>query len=156
LLSAAGRGINYLLNAGPLPDGRLQSVEWNILERMGQWLRPRGEAVFGTRPLADVEVPWGYVLRGETADYAIVLDNRAIAEARDRTECDGIRGQGWEKTGTPADGTLTLPAHPAPARVRALPDGVTIPFEPSEPGITIDAGRVPSDPVATVLALDRR
>lgn len=155
LLSAAGRGSNYLLNAGPLPDGRLQSVEWSLLERVGRWLEPRSEAVFGTRPIAGVDVPWGYLLRGETADYAVVLDNRAIGEALDRTERGGIRGEGWEKTGMPADRTLTLPPHLTPARVRALPGGETIPFEPSEAGITIDIRHAPSDPVATVLALDR-
>lgn len=57
---AVGHGGNLLLNVGPGPDGRLADREREVLARFGAWLATNGEAVRGTRPLADpgADVPF--------------------------------------------------------------------------------------------------
>ena len=65
--AAAGEG-NYLLNVGPKPDGSIRSEEATRLRAMGQWLKSRGEAIYGSQrcPLPGGMVgPW--TRKGNTA-----------------------------------------------------------------------------------------
>lgn len=43
-----GMGGNLLLDVGPLEDGSLQPEQVDRLERLGEWIRPRAEAIYGT------------------------------------------------------------------------------------------------------------
>jgi alpha-L-fucosidase len=40
---------NLLFNVGPMPDGRMEQRQLDILEEMGQWVSRYQEAVYGTR-----------------------------------------------------------------------------------------------------------
>ncbi|MEM1212983.1 MAG: alpha-L-fucosidase [Planctomycetota bacterium] len=48
LCDTVGMGGNLLLAIGPYADGRLQPTQVERLEALGDWLRPRAEAIYGT------------------------------------------------------------------------------------------------------------
>lgn len=43
-----GMGGNMLLDVGPFEDGRLQTEQVDRLERLGDWIRPNQEGIYGT------------------------------------------------------------------------------------------------------------
>ncbi len=49
LIECAGMGGNLLLNIGPLADGTIFYHQADLLRAIGAWLRPHGEAIYGTR-----------------------------------------------------------------------------------------------------------
>lgn len=49
LVCSAGGDGNLLLNVGPMPDGRIELRQANRLRELGNWLKPRGESIYGTR-----------------------------------------------------------------------------------------------------------
>jgi alpha-L-fucosidase len=49
LLQTIGGDGNLLFNVGPMPDGRIEQRQVEILTEMGQWLSINQEAVYGTR-----------------------------------------------------------------------------------------------------------
>ena len=49
LVGAAGRDANFLLNVGPMPNGRIQPEFEERLQAMGRWLERYGESIYGTR-----------------------------------------------------------------------------------------------------------
>jgi alpha-L-fucosidase len=49
LLQTVGGDGNLLFNVGPMPDGRIEPRQVEILTGMGEWLSRNGEAVYGTR-----------------------------------------------------------------------------------------------------------
>ena len=50
LIDIVSRGGNLLLDIGPRADGGIPVVMEERLSQMGDWLRPNGEAIYGTRP----------------------------------------------------------------------------------------------------------
>lgn len=59
LVRAAGYGSNFLLNVGPMPNGKIQPEHIELLKQMGEWTKQYGETIYGTRggPLSARE--WG-------------------------------------------------------------------------------------------------
>ena len=49
LIDVVCRGGNLALNIAPQPDGRLPREGVRILDKLGEWLRYNGEAIYGTR-----------------------------------------------------------------------------------------------------------
>jgi alpha-L-fucosidase len=49
LSRTAGGDGNLLLDVGPMPDGRIEPREVDILKQVGAWLDRNGESVYGTR-----------------------------------------------------------------------------------------------------------
>ncbi|MES2995269.1 MAG: alpha-L-fucosidase [Verrucomicrobiota bacterium] len=49
LIRANGGNGNLLFNVGPMPDGRIEPRQVERLKEMGDWLKTRGESVYGTR-----------------------------------------------------------------------------------------------------------
>jgi len=49
LVNAAGRNGNFLLNVGPMPNGKIQNEHKERLEAVGVWLKENGETIYGTR-----------------------------------------------------------------------------------------------------------
>jgi len=49
LAGCAGGDGNLLLNVGPMPDGRIEPRQVDVLKGVGAWLAGRGESIYGTR-----------------------------------------------------------------------------------------------------------
>lgn len=49
LVKAAGNNANFLLNVGPMPNGKIQDEHINRLKSVGDWLKMNGETIYGTR-----------------------------------------------------------------------------------------------------------
>lgn len=50
LLDTVAKNGNLLLNVGPKADGTIPDEARTVLLQMGDWLKPNGEAIFGSRP----------------------------------------------------------------------------------------------------------
>jgi len=59
LVKAAGSNANFLLNVGPMPNGKIQPEFVKTLGEMGEWMKVYGEAVYGTRGGPIDPHPWG-------------------------------------------------------------------------------------------------
>lgn len=178
LVVCAARGMNYLLNAGPLPDGQIQDVEATMLRGMGDWLRRHEEAIYGTRYA--FEGPWGYAVAKASRAYLHAIDTSDIFSTIQNEKIDLrlMPGQQWQTHGLPADGQLAvdLPGPTqGPGRAEGTPSGVLqggagdaprvlraallsgtadLPFVQQGRHVVIDCRRVQPDPVSTVIALD--
>ena len=49
LIKAAGYGSNFLLNVGPMPNGKIQSEHKASLKAIGKWLGKNGNTIYETR-----------------------------------------------------------------------------------------------------------
>lgn len=49
LAQCAGGDGNLLLDVGPMPDGRIEPRQVDVLKQVGKWMEKNGESVYGTR-----------------------------------------------------------------------------------------------------------
>lgn len=49
LADCAGGDGNLLLDVGPMPDGRIEPRQVDVLKQVGAWLKKNGESIYGTR-----------------------------------------------------------------------------------------------------------
>lgn len=49
LVKAAGYDANFLLNVGPMPNGKIQSDHIELLKEIGNWLTTYGETIYDTQ-----------------------------------------------------------------------------------------------------------
>ena len=61
LVRNASMGGNYLLNVGPMSDGRIDPVDAAILRGAGRWINRNGESIFGTRASPVPQPDWGRI-----------------------------------------------------------------------------------------------
>ena len=59
LVDIASKGGNFLLNVGPDADGRIPAESVERLERIGDWLKVNGEAIYGTTAGPMQALAWG-------------------------------------------------------------------------------------------------
>ena len=76
MIKAAGYGANFLLNNGPLPNGKLQAENIDTLRVIGKWLSKYGESYYGTTkgPVSPRE--WGATTQKGNTVYVHVMDLR--------------------------------------------------------------------------------
>ncbi len=74
LVGAAGRNSNYLMNTGPMPDGRIQAENIQTYNEMGEWMEIYGESIYGTRGGPVGPRPWGVTTIKEENLYVHVMD----------------------------------------------------------------------------------
>jgi alpha-L-fucosidase len=79
LIKAAGMNANFLLNVGPMPNGKIQPEFVERLKEMGQWLKENGDSIYTTRGGPVGPQKWGVTTRSRKGDkvYVHVLDARA-------------------------------------------------------------------------------
>ena len=74
LAKIVSRGGNYLLNIAPGPDGAWDSVAYQRLSEIGQWMDINGQAIYATRPIPPFQQDkWVFTQGKDGAIYAIYL-----------------------------------------------------------------------------------
>lgn len=76
MVRAAGYGANFLLNNGPMPDGRLQPENVDSLRVIGNWLEKYGDTYYGTRKGPVAPTAWGATTRKDDKVFVHIMDLR--------------------------------------------------------------------------------
>ncbi len=74
LAGCAGGDGNLLLNVGPMPDGRIEPRQVEVLEGVGAWLAKFGESIYATRGGPFKPGPYGASTRRGRTIYLHVFD----------------------------------------------------------------------------------
>lgn len=77
LVKASGYGANFLLNIGPMPNGKIQSEFIERLHWMGNWLKTYGESVYNTKGGYIRPQKWGCLTQKEGKVFMHILDTNA-------------------------------------------------------------------------------
>jgi len=129
LVRAAGNNANFLLNVGPMPNGKIQPEFGERLHAMGEWMRKNGDSVYGTRGGPIKPRPWGVTTRKGSRIYVHVLD--------------------WP------DEVLTLPAIEGVQSAKLFSSGQPVSVKTVE-GATLLHLPPGRDPVDTIVVLETR
>ncbi|SDG75189.1 alpha-L-fucosidase [Mucilaginibacter gossypii] len=73
LVNAAGLNANFLLNIGPMPNGKIQPEFTDTLAVVGAWVQKNGEAIYGTRGSGIPAQPWGVITQKDKNLYVHVM-----------------------------------------------------------------------------------
>ena len=74
LVKAVGYNANFLLNVGPMPNGKIQPEFVDRLKQVGAWLEKNGETIYGTRGGPLSPRPWGVTTRKGNKVYLHILN----------------------------------------------------------------------------------
>ncbi len=80
LVKAAGMNANFLLNVGPMSNGKIQPEFVQRLKEVGQWLKKNGDSIYETRGGPVAPQPWGVTTHSKDGKkaYVHVLDAKTI------------------------------------------------------------------------------
>ena len=70
LIACVANGGNMLLNIGPKPDGSVQKWQARVMEKIGEWMKVHGEAIYGCGRQSDLSyalAPWIATGKGNAA-----------------------------------------------------------------------------------------
>lgn len=129
LVRSAGHNANFLLNVGPMPNGKIQPEFATRLAEMGDWLKINGEAIYGTRGGPFAPRNWGAVTEKGNKVYVHVLD--------------------WR------DELLAIPAIPNVKSAAMLKSGQKVDFQNVSGGTLLRLPKAQLDPVDTIVVLER-
>ncbi|NMB96256.1 MAG: alpha-L-fucosidase [Clostridiaceae bacterium] len=89
LAKLASRNVNFLLNIGPMGDGRLTDETVEILKGISDWTAANGEAIYYTsgNP-TNSDFDWGYVTSGKNKVYLCFKEN-----IKQSIEFNGLKGK---------------------------------------------------------------
>lgn len=74
MVKAAGYGANFLLNTGPMPNGKIQPENIDTLMIIGKWIDKYGDAIYGTRKGPVKPSNWGSTTQKGNTVYLHILD----------------------------------------------------------------------------------
>ena len=74
LVKAAGNNANFLLNVGPMPNGKIQPEFVDTLQKIGSWMTKYGETIYGTRGGPVSPKSWGVTTAKDGNVYVHVLN----------------------------------------------------------------------------------
>ena len=74
LVKAAGHNSNFLLNVGPMPNGKIQPEFIDTLKVIGDWNSKNGESIFGTRGGPVSPQTWGVTTQKNNTVFVHILD----------------------------------------------------------------------------------
>jgi alpha-L-fucosidase len=127
LARAAGNNANFLLNIGPMPNGKIQPEFVERLRGLGDWMKVNGESIYGTRGGPVAPRSWGAMTQKGGKIYVHVLD--------------------WP------DPLLAISGVPKVTKATALANGASVAMIAAKEGLvlTLPAERDPND---TVIVLE--
>ncbi len=129
LVKSAGYDANFLLNVGPMPNGKIQPEHVALLKQMGDWLKVNGETIYGTKggPLSARE--WGVATQKDNKIWLHILN--------------------WQ------DESLTIPK-PGKKVVSAklFSDKTKLKFIENEFGVTVQIPKGKMDEIDTIVELE--
>lgn len=73
MAKAAAKGGNLLMNIGPMGNGIIDPRDTMILHKVGEWLKPNGESIYGTKGGFEVLQSWGVVTQKGDVKYLHVF-----------------------------------------------------------------------------------
>jgi alpha-L-fucosidase len=129
LVKSAGYGANFLLNVGPMPNGKIQPEHTERLKQMGDWLNTYGETIYGTKggPLSARN--WGVTTQKGNKVYVHILN--------------------WQ------DETFTLPKLARKvSSAKLFSDKSVLRFQENEFGISLLIPKSKMDEVDTIIELE--
>lgn len=129
LVKSAGYGANFLLNVGPMPNGKIQPEHVELLKQIGDWMKANGETIYGTKggPLSARE--WGVTTQKGNKIYIHILN--------------------WQ------DETLTLPKlGKKVVSARLFADKSSVRFLENDFGISLQVPKARQDEVDTIVELE--
>jgi alpha-L-fucosidase len=128
LVKAAGYGANFLLNVGPMPNGKLQTEHVTRLKEMGEWLTKNGETIYNTKGGPLTARDWGVTTQRGNTVYVHVLK--------------------W------MDESITLPAWGKNVKSAVLySDKTQLKFQQNDFGITLKIPKARFDEIDTIIEL---
>ena len=127
LVRAAGSDANFLLNVGPMANGKIQPEFVTRLREMGDWLSKNGESVYGTRGGPVTPRPWGVTTKKGDRVFVHVFDS--------------------------PDAALLLPLLPSRVRSATLLNGGAVEFTSGPSGVILSLPK-DRDPIDTIVVLE--
>ncbi|HTE25536.1 alpha-L-fucosidase [Flavitalea sp.] len=80
IVNAAGRNSNFLLNVGPMPNGKIQTEFTDTLAAVGRWMASNGVSIYGTRGNLIAPQPWGVITKKDKTLFIHILKQPESAE----------------------------------------------------------------------------
>ncbi|HRI79521.1 MAG TPA: alpha-L-fucosidase [Cyclobacteriaceae bacterium] len=131
LVKAAGYDANFLLNIGPMPNGKIQPEHVASLKQMGDWLKVNGETIYGTHGGPITPRTWGVMTQKGNKIYLHVLN--------------------WQ------DETLTLPKlGKKVVSAKLFSDKSAVKFQENDFGLSVQVPKEKWDEVDTIVELEVR
>lgn len=131
LVKAAGYNANFLLNIGPMPNGKIQPDHVALLKQMGEWLARNGETIYGTKGGPLTARDWGVTTQKGNRVFVHILD--------------------WQ------DESLLIPSWGQKVRsAKLFADGSAVKFTQNDYGIVVTVPKAKMDDVDTIIALEVR
>lgn len=78
MVNAAGRNANFLLNVGPMPNGKIQNEFVDTLASMGKWMEKNGSSIYGTRGNIIQPQEWGVVTAKGSNWFVHILNKPSL------------------------------------------------------------------------------
>jgi alpha-L-fucosidase len=128
LINCVTGGGNLLLNIGPMPTGKIEARQVELLKQVGDWIKPRAEAIYSTRGGPYANGNWGGSSHRGNTVYVFAKD--------------------WKGD--------TLGLSPLPGKITAvkkLVGGDAVEFKQTEKGVDLTLAAGKRDPIYTVLVL---
>ncbi len=102
LVRSAGHNANFLLNVGPMSNGKIQPEFQKTLREMGDWLKIYGETVYGTRGVQSAVRDWGvmtekgnklyvHILKGQDLIFVVPTGGKKIKSAQLFTDKSNVK-----------------------------------------------------------------
>ena len=129
LVKAAGYGANFLLNVGPMPNGKIQPEHTALLKQMGEWTKVNGETIYGTRGGPLTPRNWGVTSQKGNKIYVHILN--------------------WQ------DETLTLPnLGRKVVSAKMFSDNTPVKFQENDFGLSLSVPKAKMNEIDTIVELE--
>jgi alpha-L-fucosidase len=129
IVNAAGRNANFLLNVGPMPNGKIQPEFTDTLAAVGKWMAKNGQSIYGTRGNLVAPEKWGVLTKKDKTVYVHVLNK-------------------------PEQSQILIPGmNEKVTAVRLMNSGSNIEYQQKADGLAININNLTLDPYDTIIEI---